>query len=188
MLFLWGPSLLKIYMRRQGMKCLHCPVLQFNFIRFFYFLNVCLLQQVSYNNVAAAATCSLRMWRWQMSNYRSDIHVSHLWPAWPTISPTDAECEMRELSLSTQAPGKAAWPILACHPSLVPLGCHSCVTVPLSLTDRWPHWGRTSRMIKYLSGIKDNHRVSLTRQRTKRKNPLSYISFAVVTSLSISNI
>lgn len=121
-------SLWQICMRRQSVKCLHCPTLISQDL-----LYVCPLHQVLFNNVAVE-TCSLRMWLWQMSNYRSDIHVSHLWPAWPAISPTDAECEMRELSLSTQAPGKAARPILACHPSLVPLGCRSCVTVPLSQT------------------------------------------------------
>lgn len=132
MLLLWEPPLWQICMRRQSVKCLHCPALQFNFIGFFFFC-ICPLQQVSFNNVAAEM-CFLRMWHWQMSNYRSDIHVSRLWPARPAISPTDAECEMRELSLSTQPTQKAAWPILACHPSLVPLGCHSCVTVPLSQT------------------------------------------------------
>lgn len=101
------------------------------------------------------------MWRWQMSNYRSDIHVSHLRPAWPAISPADAGCERRELRLSIQASGKAAWPTPTCHPSPVPLCCRSCVTprprparsLPLCLavSDRWPHWGRSGGMIKYRS-------------------------------------
>lgn len=103
-------------------------------IWFQIFSCICSLQQVPFNN-AAAEMCSLRMWQWQMSNYRSDIHVSHLRPTRPAISPTDAECEMRALSLSTEPTRKAALPVLACHPSLVPLGCHSCVTVPL-LRDR----------------------------------------------------
>lgn len=127
MIFLLRPSLRQICLRCQSLKCLHCSAS--NLISSASFL-ICPLQQISFNNVAAEM-CSLRMWQWQMSNYRSDIHVSHLRPARPTISPTDAECEMRELRLSTEPPRKAAWPILACHPSLVPLGCHSCVTAPL---------------------------------------------------------
>lgn len=74
-----------------------------------------------------------------MSNYRSYIHVSHLWPARPSISPADAGCETGALSLSTQPPWKVACSVLACHPSPFPLDCSSCVTVPL--TDHWPHWG-----------------------------------------------
>lgn len=136
-------------------------------------LFVCTLQQVLFNN-SLEGTCPVRMWRWQMSNYRGDIHASRLWPAWPAISPAGADWETRELRLSIQAPGKAAGPILAHHPSPVPLGCHSCVTVP-SFTDQWPHWGR-SRMIKYLYGIKDNHLASLTKQRKKNFPHILYHS------------
>lgn len=131
-------------------------------IWFQIFSCICSLQQVPFNN-AAAEMCSLRMWQWQMSNYRSDIHVSHLRPTRPAISPTDAECEMRALSLSTEPTRKAASPVLACHPSRVPLGCHSCVTVPLSETANPAE--DAQQVIKYLSGISDIHPVSLTEDK-----------------------
>lgn len=160
-------------MRRQSVKCSRCPVLPFNLISFlFFWMFGCYSGFRSITRLQRPALSE--MWRWQMSNYRSDIHVSHLWPAWPAISLADAGCERRELCLSIQASGKAAWSALACHPSPVPLHCCSCVTasppsltvttlarsLSLPLTDRWPHWGRSSRMIKYRSGIRDSHPAS----------------------------
>lgn len=85
--------------------------------------------------------CSLKIWHWQMSNYRSYIHVSRLWLARPSISPADAGCKTWAASLSTQPPRKVACSVLACHPSPFPLDCRSYVTVPL--TDHWPHRGHT---------------------------------------------
>lgn len=105
--------------------------------------------------------CSLKIWQWQMSNYRSYIGVSRLWPAWPSISPADAECETRALSLSTQPPWKVACSVLARHPSAFPLDCRSCVTVPLA--DHWPRWGHTGGWSN-LSGTGD-------KQSRGTKNP-----------------
>lgn len=116
-------------------------------------------------NKVAAEICSSRMWRWQTSNYRSDICVSHLWPAWPAISPTDAECEMREPGpvIAGAGEGSAAQSGMSSitGSTRLPQLCHRP-----PLTDCWPHWGRSSSMIKYLSGIRDSQAASLSSQRT----------------------
>lgn len=108
-------------------------------MHFNYFSPPCLSTTASSTLITRLRKRSLRIWHWQMSNYRRYIHVSRLWPARPAISPIDAECETWALSLSTQPPRKVAWSVLACHPSPFPLDCRRCVTVPL--TDHWPHWG-----------------------------------------------
>lgn len=159
-------------------KSLHCPSFWRSnpilFVMFVHFHSITRLWK----------TRSSRSWRWQMSNYGNDIHVSHLWPAWPAISPADAGCEMQELRLSIPAPGKAAWPILACHPSLVPHGCHSCVIVPPLPSSRRP--------LTPLRTHQQDDQISLWDKRQPscegEKKTLSYISSAMVTSLSVSSI
>lgn len=97
---------------------------------------------------------SLKIWHWQMSNYRSYIHVSRLGPPRPPISLADAACEdasgwarQRSRLGRRRAP---FWQVVH-HRFHLTAGC--CVTVPSHrpLTSLRTH----RRLLKYLSGMGD---------------------------------
>lgn len=153
---------LQICTRQQSMKCLPCPSLQSNFLTFFSFVCICALQQLSFNNTAALWECDVDKWAITGAIFTCHIcgqHDLRLALLMLNVSCKSCACQRRRL-------GRQRGPLW----HVIHHWLHSAATavsLPPPLTDRWPHWGRSSRTIRYLSGITDSHAASLSRQRTK---------------------
>ena len=111
--------------------CVKWLLFRFNFITFiFEFVHFCHFYSIKWLQKSALRECDV-----DKRAITGAIFVCHICGRHdPRLALLMLNVRCESQGLSSQAPGKAARPNLACHPSLVPLGCHSCVTVPLSQT------------------------------------------------------
>lgn len=182
MLFLRGPPLWQICMRRQSVKCLHCPALQFNFIGFFFFVFVhySKFHLITWLRKCVFWECDID--KWAITGAIFTCHVCGQHDPRLALLMLNVRCESWACQHSRLRRRRGPFWHVIHH------WFHLAATaVSLSPSHRPLTPLRThSRMIKYLSGISDNHPVSLTED--KKKNPLSFRFVATVTSLSIRSI